>query len=92
MTTKRRPVAMRKHSLRISERAVSRFRQMRKLPLCRCTYGPAYYDHVECAACEQWTELQNQLHTELGLFVGDYPAVSNSCDIPLYVAEDRERA
>jgi hypothetical protein len=50
---------------------------MRALPVCTCIWGPNYFNRIECSSCLRWWTLQNQLHTELGLFVGDYPAISH---------------
>jgi hypothetical protein len=81
MVTTRRPrKAAKSGKIKITDEAVRIFRLMRELPICSCVWGPRYFDHVECASCEQLSELQGQLHRELGLFVGDYPAINSRPD------------
>lgn len=84
MTTKRTPKKA-ATKIKVTDHAVELFKQLRSLPVCVCQWGPNYWDRVVCISCDQWTELSNQLHRELGLFVGDYPAVSNGIiDTPPY--------
>ena len=66
MPTVRRPrKAAKVH--RITDKAVALFRQMRALPDCACVGGPNYWQCEAWASCEAW----RQLHSELGLLVGD---------------------
>jgi len=70
--TKRIPIA-RQPSLQISPRALQLFEQLKQAQARRraasCIIGnsPAGYCSGECAACRRWYDLDDALHTELGL-------------------------
>jgi hypothetical protein len=75
MPTNRTPIH-RPPRRRISPRAVELFREMQALPHCSCLWGPMYWDRVECASCDRWWSLQNNLCRELELKPWEFPAVS----------------
>ena len=70
--TKRIPIA-RQPSLQISPRALDLFAQLKQAQARRrgasCIMGdsPAGYCSASCAACRTWFDLDDALHTELGL-------------------------
>src|SRR5262249_11900693 len=70
--TKRTPIA-RQPSVQISARALQLFEQLqrahrqRRAASCIIGDSPAGYCSAACAACRRWYDLQDALHTELGL-------------------------
>ena len=71
MTTKRTRTP-RNAKTQITDKAVELFRQMQQLKTeCTCEprdWSPAnYWRHQLCTACEQWSQLSSQLHSELQL-------------------------
>jgi hypothetical protein len=84
MATTRRTKRPRSVKYKITPEAGQLFRQMRKLPHCTCVWGPRYYDTVDCASCDEWWRLQNQLHNMLDLPVNAYPAVAPPPSTPPY--------
>jgi hypothetical protein len=78
MPTKRLPTP-RTVTLQITAKAVLLFEQMRKLET-KCTCAPRdwdgkYWEHQQCAACEQWWQLQGGLHDELRCKLWHWPCI-----------------
>jgi hypothetical protein len=85
MPTKRHMRPLRRHSLpKVSDKAIELFKQMRGLPNCHCLWGPNYWERVECWTCTEWWALHRQLHDELRLHPGQYPAIDHPPDVPPY--------
>jgi len=83
--TKRVPVARSPLPV-ISPAAITLFDAMRR---CRCTCPPIdwegkYWGRQQCAGCERWWELQNQLCDEVHARIWQYPCVEHPNTVSPY--------
>jgi len=79
--TKRTPVARQQVAARVTPRAIQLFDSMRRIRRCDCPpYDPMVdwrKERVRCAYCKRRSDLDDQLHRELGLRPWEWPTIQN---------------
>jgi hypothetical protein len=78
MATIRTPIN-RPNAQRLSAEAVRLFRAMQDIE-CTCEeidWKGKYWDHSECAGCDEWWRLHSLLHKELGAMLWEWPCIQH---------------